>query len=179
MTNVYDLFTGKTLSQENIDDRAIQGADSGNRKHLNKSQQDQLMARILPETLDHSDQVRANQDFLELCRVRRARRVKKIKVCEFTWQTRNNRYVKANCYLDMETLEARSYQWWAFVKKIQGKVVFNNYRYSATTAKHQRQMRILLDHLNIKIDMVVTLPKGLQDFDKLKELKAFEVKKQA
>lgn len=169
MTNVYGLFTGKLLSQEEID------AIESNTNTWDKSKDSKQS-----EILDHSDQVLANQrqDFLESCVVAKAKRVKKTKVCEFTLQTRNNRYVKANCYLDMETLEARSYEWWAFVKKIGNKVVFNEYRYSATTSKHQIQMRILLDHLNIGIDMVVSIRGGLQGIKSLKELKALD-KKQA
>ena len=152
MSNVYNLFTGKLITDGS--------------EHI---AQTQLMDEIVSKS----------SNFIEVKPNTFRKRTKKDKVCEFTYQPRKNRYSKANCYLDMDTLEARSYAWWAFVKKIQGKLVFNSYQYSVTTSKHQRQLRILLDHLNIKIDMIVNVRTGLQNINTLKELKALDVKKQA
>lgn len=60
-----------------------------------------------------------------------------------------------------ETLEAHSYDWWKYVAKIDGKVVFNNYSYSVTTSGHQSAMRSLLSELGIKIDLFIEAPQGL------------------
>jgi hypothetical protein len=48
-----------------------------------------------------------------------------------------------------ETFEAHSYGHWKYVCKIKGKVVFNDYRYSVTTSKHQSEMRSLLVQLGV------------------------------
>lgn len=59
------------------------------------------------------------------------------------------------------TCEAHSFRWWKFVAKVDGLVIFNNYNYSNTTAKQQSKIRTLLDQLNIKIDLALPLPKGI------------------
>jgi hypothetical protein len=61
------------------------------------------------------------------------------------------------------TLEATSYDWWVFVKRIGGKIVFNSFRYSPTTNKHQSKVRSLLEQLGINIDFEISAPKGLQN----------------
>lgn len=66
-----------------------------------------------------------------------------------------------NCTFDPNNIVARSYRWWVFVAKIEGKVVFNNYRYSNSTSKHQSKVRFLLNQLGIKIDLELPLPNGL------------------
>lgn len=63
---------------------------------------------------------------------------------------------------DPSKIEARSYKWWSFVSKLDGKVVFNNYRYSVTTSKHQGKVRDLMRELGIKIDLFLSVPDGLQ-----------------
>jgi hypothetical protein len=62
---------------------------------------------------------------------------------------------------DPKTCEAHSYRWWKFVAVVEGKVVFNNYRYSVSTSKHQSKVRSLLNDLNIKIDLELPLPQGI------------------
>lgn len=62
---------------------------------------------------------------------------------------------------NLETCEAHSYRWWKFVAKVEGLVVFNSYNYSNSTSKHQSKIRSLLDQLNIKIDLFVQIPKGI------------------
>jgi len=69
-----------------------------------------------------------------------------------------------------ETLEAWSYGWWCYLKKIEGSLVYNRARYSNTTSRHQRELRSLLQELNIKIDLSVNHPTGLQGIEKLKDL---------
>lgn len=43
-----------------------------------------------------------------------------------------------------ETFQGHSYQWWMYVTKIKGVVVFNDYNYSMTTNKHQWEMKSFL-----------------------------------
>lgn len=68
------------------------------------------------------------------------------------------------CTFNLLTTEACSYRWWVFVKKIDGLTVFNNYRYSVTTARHQRKIRNLLKELKIKIDLEVTTKLSLSNY---------------
>lgn len=69
-----------------------------------------------------------------------------------------------NNYFNPETFEAVSYNWWTYVTKIKGKVVFNAYPYSPTTQNHQSEMRKLLKHLQIKIDVTVSMRESLGSF---------------
>jgi hypothetical protein len=59
-------------------------------------------------------------------------------------------------------VNAWSYKWWEYVRTINGKVVFNNARYSKTTMRLQRETRQLLKSLGIRIDLEVSCPAGLQ-----------------
>lgn len=74
-----------------------------------------------------------------------------------------NQYNISNCYFSGNSITAYSYNWWVFVKVINGLLVFNNYNYSATTNAHQRKTRRLLDTLGYSIDLTIEAPKGLQD----------------
>lgn len=67
----------------------------------------------------------------------------------------------SNVVLDTQAMTATSYDWWYFVKRVNGKIVFNDYRYSISTAKHQRKVRSVLAALGIKIDLVVELKESL------------------
>lgn len=64
-----------------------------------------------------------------------------------------------------ETFRAYSYKWWLYVAKIDGVIVFNDFRYSRTTAKHQNQMRSVLEEIGVQYDTwwSVECPGGLQD----------------
>lgn len=75
---------------------------------------------------------------------------------------RLNMYKAANVTFNPDTLEAYSYRWWRFVEVVNGKVVFNNYRYSVSTARHQSKVRSLLSQLGITIDVTIECPEGLQ-----------------
>lgn len=66
---------------------------------------------------------------------------------------------------DPKAMEAYSYEWWLFVAKIKGKVVFNSYSYSPTTSGHQSAVRRLLESLGIKIDLEIQARQGLQDLE--------------
>lgn len=79
-------------------------------------------------------------------------------------------YKASNVEFNPDTLSAYSYNWWRFVAKVDGKVVFNNYRYSASTSKHQSKVRALLNELGIKIDYYMPIPKGIQIGQTLEEL---------
>lgn len=85
-------------------------------------------------------------------------------------------YKAANVSYDTQTGTAWSYGWWAFVKVIKGRVVFNAYRYSVSTAKHQSKVRGLLRELGVKIDRTVQVAEGLQGINTLAELNAAEKK---
>ena len=76
----------------------------------------------------------------------------------------------SNVTFNVKTIEAYSYSWWAFVKVIKGKVVFNKYRYSVSTSKHQSKVRSLLSQLDIKIDRFVQCKDGLQHINTIKTL---------
>lgn len=65
-------------------------------------------------------------------------------------------YRASNVSFNPETCEAHSYGWWCFVRKVGGKVVFNRYRYSVSTSKHQNKVRTLLAQLGIRIDLEVS-----------------------
>lgn len=74
---------------------------------------------------------------------------------------RSNIYKASNVTFDPTTIKAYSYSWWCFVAKVEDKVVFNNYRYSTSTSKHQAKVRRLLEQLGIKIDLELPLPDGI------------------
>lgn len=82
---------------------------------------------------------------------------------------RSNIYKASNVEFDPKTKIATSYLWWTFVAEIDGLLVFNNYRYSVSTSKHQRKVRTLLESLGLKIDLELPLPKGLRKFDSIEE----------
>lgn len=75
-----------------------------------------------------------------------------------------------NVTFNPETLEAYSYKWWRFVAKVDGKILFNEYRYSNSTSKHQSKVRALLEDLGIKIDVTLQLPRGIRHDQTLQEL---------
>jgi hypothetical protein len=62
---------------------------------------------------------------------------------------------------DPSQIKAVSYNWWTFVAKVDGLVVFNNYRYSVSTSKQQSAVRSLMKDLGIKIDLELPLSKGI------------------
>lgn len=75
--------------------------------------------------------------------------------------TRQGLYKASNVTLNPKTLEAFSYSWWKFLGVVEGKLVFNNYRYSNSTSKHQSKVRAQLQELGIKIDISMPIPSGL------------------
>lgn len=82
---------------------------------------------------------------------------------------RANIYKASNVTFNAETHEAVSYDWWTFVKRINGQLVFNNHSYSNSTIKHQNKVRSLLRDLGLEIDLVVNARCGLQSSDWTKQ----------
>lgn len=78
---------------------------------------------------------------------------------------RLNLYKASNVSFDPESMEAHSYAWWRFTEIINGKLVFNSYRYSPSTGKHQSKVRSLLSSLGHSIDLFIEAPQGLQQLD--------------
>lgn len=74
---------------------------------------------------------------------------------------RSQVYRANNVSFDPKQISAFSYAWWTFVGVVEGKVVFNNYFYSPTTAKHQSKVRNLVRELGIKIDIEMPIPASL------------------
>lgn len=72
-------------------------------------------------------------------------------------------FVGSNVWLSLPTMQATSYGWWTMLKRINGKLVFNSYRYSTSTTRHQSKVRETLRNLGIKVDVEIEAPKGLQD----------------
>lgn len=50
---------------------------------------------------------------------------------------------------------ATSYHWWVFVRRINGKIVFNAGKYSKTTSTHQYTVAKFLSAHNIHVDLVI------------------------
>lgn len=71
-------------------------------------------------------------------------------------------YKASNVTFNPHTLEAHSYKWWRFVAKVDGKIVFNNFRYSPSTGKHQYKISRLMDELGIKVDLYLPLERGIE-----------------
>lgn len=78
------------------------------------------------------------------------------------YMTRKEIYQAKNVTFDPKTLNAYSYGWWRFVGMVEGKLVVSNYRYSVTTAKHQRKVASLMVQLGITPDLVMPLSRGVR-----------------
>lgn len=89
--------------------------------------------------------------------------------------TKLNIFKNKSVSFDPNKIEALSYHWWVFVAKIKGKLVFNEYPYTASTSKHQYQVKRLLNQLNIKIDLTIESPEGLQNLES--SIKYYDFKK--
>ncbi len=84
-----------------------------------------------------------------------------------------------NVTFNPDTTKAYSYNWWIFVKKINGLLVFNDYSYSNTTNRHQSKVKTLLHNLGYHIDLYIEAPDGLQSLSSAiehynQEIKALE-----
>lgn len=84
-----------------------------------------------------------------------------------------NTYKASNVELNLNTMTAVSYNWWTFLKIIDGKLVFNSYAYSPSTQRQQSKVLRVLAEKGIKIDFVIESKKSLTDsslFNDAKEL---------
>ncbi len=63
---------------------------------------------------------------------------------------------------------AHSYDWYEISKRINGRLVLNNYRYSSTTGKHVAKLRMLFSQLGLKY-IELSAPRGLQNLENAKE----------
>lgn len=79
-------------------------------------------------------------------------------------------YKSANVTFNPKTKDAHSYGWWRFVGVVEGKTVASNFRYSNTTAKHQRKVNGLMNELGIKVDLTMPLPRGVRHDQTLAEM---------
>lgn len=78
------------------------------------------------------------------------------------YRKRTNDFVGRSWDLDLNTMTGHSYRWYKLVKKINGRVVLNSYRYSHSTSKHIGHVETILRAMNIKY-IRVEAPRGLQD----------------
>jgi hypothetical protein len=62
------------------------------------------------------------------------------------YMSRTNMLKSSNFTMDLTTLEARSYDWWIFVRRVHGKVVINKTSYSNSTSKHQNKALSVLEY---------------------------------
>ncbi len=79
----------------------------------------------------------------------------------FKWKPRSGVWARTNNDWDPASEVATSYGWWQYAARIGGLLVFNSYRYSVSTSKHQSQMRSLLSQLGVRIDIFVETRKSL------------------
>lgn len=72
-----------------------------------------------------------------------------------------NKYKASNVELDLNKMEATSYDWWLFLKVINGKLVFNDHPYSISTQRHQSKVLDVLRDKSINPDVVINLRTSL------------------
>lgn len=73
----------------------------------------------------------------------------------FTYRPTKQELVASNNTLNLATMQAHSYGHWCYFRIIDGLAVFNDYRYSNTTARHQHRMRQLLRKLGIAVAVTI------------------------
>lgn len=79
------------------------------------------------------------------------------------YDKKSGTYKGSNVGFNPRTLEAYSYGWWNFTKVMNGCLVFNYYRYSVSTVRHQSKVQELLRNLDIKVDYYVSLEESLDN----------------
>jgi len=85
--------------------------------------------------------------------------------------TRLGIYKASNVEFIPKTISATSYGWWEFVRQVDGKVLFNTYRYSPTTGRHQAKVRKLMNSLGISFEEVA-MRESLCRFENLEQVYA-------
>jgi len=79
-------------------------------------------------------------------------------------------YKASNVEFDANGMDATSYGWWYFVRRIEGQIVFNWYMYSNSTRKHQHKTRALMSELGINIDRTTNIRGSLSRYSTLAQL---------
>lgn len=81
------------------------------------------------------------------------------------YYTRLREYKASNVILSIDKCYAYSYNWWKFLTKVNGLVVFNNASYSPSTSGHQSKVSSQISG-KITIDLVLNhTMKGLDDLE--------------
>lgn len=70
------------------------------------------------------------------------------------FSNKRQQFEGSNVSFNPSTMVAKSYGWWVFVAEINGKVIFNNSRYSPSTGKHQSKVRAMMRQSH-SIDLVL------------------------
>ena len=86
----------------------------------------------------------------------RPKRKKRKKIAGMQYYVRSNQFRASNVYYDVDAEQAYSYDWWCFVKRIGGVLVFNQYYYSASTRRHQSKVALLLEELGLEYVTIET-----------------------
>lgn len=81
-----------------------------------------------------------------------------------------NMWKATNVTFDSSAMSAYSYDWWKFVAVVEGVLIFNDFRYSVTTAKHQRKVAAVMHILGKRPNVHLRLPRGLQVYSTLAEI---------
>ena len=76
-----------------------------------------------------------------------------------------NLYRDHNVTFNPESCRACSYDWWRFVDRKRGLVLFNTFSYGRAFNKHHEEVRDVLAKLGIRVDIEINCPVGLQDID--------------
>jgi hypothetical protein len=83
----------------------------------------------------------------------------------FRYKPKKGTLEASNNAFRLDDCTAWSYSHWCYYKVIDGKGVFNRYRYSVTTARHQSNMRDLIHTLGLPIDIEVDTRRSISSFD--------------
>jgi hypothetical protein len=82
----------------------------------------------------------------------------------FKYKIKSQSFVASNNRLDLNFMEACSYDWWSYFKEIDGLYIFNNHRYSPTTGKHQSNMLNLLNRLGVYPTVYINTRENMHSF---------------
>ena len=83
---------------------------------------------------------------------------------------------KASCVIDLINETGHSYDWWIMLKRINGVLCLNTYRYSVQTAKHIAKARQVLNLMGVEYTEIEA-PGGLQDIESAVRHAAYEIGK--
>jgi hypothetical protein len=79
----------------------------------------------------------------------------------FKYQPKKGFLAHSKNSLRLDDCTAWSYGHWCYFRNVDGLNVFNAYRYSVTTSKHQHEMRSLLRELGVHIDVEIESRAGI------------------